>query len=215
MKKLILGVAIATSSLTFAQNTVVKEEKTLPPSPIKFGIKGGLNVSHLGIDRDSKAGFNVGAFANIPLGSSFSLQPELVYSQYGAFVKRDVTLEYDNYPRLNLGYITAPVMLQYNVSPRFYFEAGPEFGYLASAKYSVVGTANTPASSTDIKGVNKFNLGLGLGLGYYFTKNFGFNVRYTVGLTHAMKSDNDVIKNSNINPVTNNVLQLGLTYKFK
>lgn len=189
------------SSLTFAQSTT---EKALL-QPITYGIKGGLNISHLGLFENAKAGFNVGTFANIPLGNSISLQPEILYSQYGAFVERDLTMKYDNSPRTKLGYITIPVMLQYHINPKFYFEAGPEFGFLVSSKYKVLDTADSPASSKHLSGINKFNLGLGMGLGYDFTKNFGLNVRYISGITHISKN--------NLN--TNTVMQLGFTYKFK
>ena len=73
MKKLFLGAAIAMSSLTFAQ---------------QFGLKAGMNVSSLSKDASmsdtkSKIGFNAGVFMNAPLAESFSIQPELLYSQMG------------------------------------------------------------------------------------------------------------------------------------
>ena len=73
MKKLVLGAAIAMSSLTFAQ---------------QFGLKAGMNVSSLSDDatmddNKSKIGFNAGVFMNAPLAESFSIQPELLYSQMG------------------------------------------------------------------------------------------------------------------------------------
>jgi hypothetical protein len=85
MKKLILGVALTAGSLAFAQTTGSSS------SPVRFGIKGGMNASLSKDasleDQKSKIGFNAGVFANIPLASSFSVQPEVLYSQYGAKVK--------------------------------------------------------------------------------------------------------------------------------
>ncbi|MFP3599723.1 outer membrane beta-barrel protein, partial [Chryseobacterium sp. SIMBA_029] len=81
MKKLILGLAVTAGTLAFAQQT--------PSSnPVTFGVKGGMNVSSLskdsGLDdQKSKIGFNAGVFANIPVAASFSVQPEVLYSQYG------------------------------------------------------------------------------------------------------------------------------------
>lgn len=201
MKKLILGLAITASSLVFAQTTTKEIIKS--SSPVTFGVKAGLNLSHLDSFRDGKAGFNAGVFARIPLGSSFSLQTELLYSQYGAFVNEDKGVTFAK-ARLNLDYITVPVMLQYNVSPKFYVEAGPEFGLMVSNKYKLENGTSLKIS----EGLNKFNLGLGLGLGYDITKNIGFNARYVAGLTNTIKKG---YGDSN----TNSTFQLGMTYKFK
>lgn len=77
MKKLFLGIAIAVSSLTFAQ---------------QFGAKAGLNVSNVSnSELNSKAGFYGGVFMNAPLSSQFNIQPELLYNSLGA-KKGDVNL---------------------------------------------------------------------------------------------------------------------------
>lgn len=204
MKKLFLGAAVAMSSLTFAQ---------------QFGVKGGLNVSSLtkeaGLDdQGSKVGFNAGAFVNIPVASQFSIQPEILYSQYGDkfdWTENGTTYSYARH----LDYITMPVMFQYNATPSFYLEAGPEFGVLVSAKNKLKNENNASSTSWgDYKDrLNGFNIGVGLGAGYYFTPNLGINARYVAGL-------NDVSKNQTIGSLTyddntkNNVFQVGLTYKF-
>ncbi|UKB78319.1 porin family protein [Chryseobacterium sp. MEBOG07] len=198
MKKLILGLFIVAGSLAFAQ------EKTEFKSPIGFGVKAGLNLSHLNSIRTGKAGFNVGIFASIPLANSFTLQPEALYSQYGAFVPENKEVASFAQARLNLDYITVPVMLQYNVSSKFYVEAGPEFGLMVNNKFKT-------ENGTSLKfgyGLNKFNLGLGLGLGFNFSKNFGFNARYIAGLTNP-------IKKAYAESMANSTFQLGVTYKFK
>ena len=73
MKKLVLSLAVAASSLAFAQ---------------QFGVKAGVNVSSIGgnddLDQSSKVGFNAGLFMNAPLAANFSIQPELLYSSMGA-----------------------------------------------------------------------------------------------------------------------------------
>lgn len=204
MKKIFLVLSIIVGSLVLAQEKI-------PGFPITYGVKGGLNLSDTSNYWEGKAGFNVGGFVNIPLGSSFSLQPELLYSQYGAFDRGNGSVRpIPRDARVSLDYITVPVMLQYNLGPKFYFEAGPEFGYLANAKYKYEGTLDSGTErTTDIGSkMNKFNLGLGLGLGFSLYKNLGMNVRYVAGLTEAIKENQG-------KTVTNNTFQLGLTYKFK
>lgn len=201
MKKLFLGAAIAMSSLTFAQ---------------QFGIKAGMNVSSLSTeegldDQKSKIGFNAGVFMNAPLAENFSIQPELLYSQYGDKANATVAGNEYSYSR-KLDYVTLPVMFQYNATPSFYLEAGPEFGLLVSAKNKVKNetSGQTVTESDNYKDdLNGFNFGLGLGAGYYFTPNIGLTARYVAGFTDIYKSED----NSG-DAVKNNVFQVGLAYKF-
>ncbi|MBB6369925.1 porin family protein [Chryseobacterium shigense] len=208
MKKLILGLAVTASSLAFAQQAKSSS------NPVTFGVKGGMNVSSLskdeGLDdQKSKIGFNAGAFANIPIASSFSVQPEVLYSQYGE--KSEYRLGNTNYSAsTKLDYITVPVMLQYNLIPELYLEAGPEFGFMVSAKnkFKNESTGNSTTSDNYKDNLNTFNFGIGLGAGYYFTPNLGITARYVAGVT-------DIFKDNSGDAVRNNTFQVGLAYKFK
>ncbi|WP_297984491.1 porin family protein [uncultured Chryseobacterium sp.] len=207
MKKLFLGAAIAVSSLSFAQ---------------QFGIKGGMNVSSLSedaslSDQASKIGFNAGVFMNAPLAENFSIQPEVLYNDLGSKITRSTTVNGNTYSAdyaRNLGYISVPVMFQYNATPAFYLEAGPQFGFLVSAndKYKSSTNGNTNSSNIvalDKDAFNTFDFGLGLGAGYYFTPNVGLTARYVAGLTDIAKD-----RPSGSDAVKNNVFQVGLAYKF-
>ncbi|MGL6125656.1 opacity protein [Chryseobacterium artocarpi] len=209
MKKLILGLAVTAGTLAFAQ-------QTNSSNPVSFGVKGGMNVSSLskdsGLDdQKSKIGFNAGVFANIPVATSFSIQPEVLYSQYGN--KSDFTALGTKYSAsTKLDYIAVPVMFQYNALPNLYLEAGPEFGFMVSAKNKLKNESNGDSTTSDNykDNFNTFNFGIGLGAGYYFTPNLGITARYVAGLT-------DIAKNrpSGSDAVRNNVFQVGLAYKFK
>ncbi len=179
MKKLMLGLAIAVSSLTFAQ---------------QFGVKGGVNVANLGgdADGDAKVGFYGGVFMNAPIAANFSIQPEVLYSGQGS----KYTESSQDY-KTNLDYINVPVMFQYKATPEFYLEAGPQIGFLVSAKDAGI----------DIKdSVKSIDFGVGLGAGYYFYKGLGFTARYVAGFSDISESSSSSIKN--------NVFQAGLAYKF-
>ena len=195
MKKLFLGAAIAMSSLTFAQ---------------QFGIKAGMNVSSISDDgfddSKSKVGFYGGLFMNAPLAESFSIQPEVIYNNLGAKVDAGS----NSSSTLNLDYISVPVMFQYNATPQFYLEAGPEFGFLvnSSAKLTVGNNSNTTNIDTDY--FNKFNMGIGLGAGFNITNKLGINARYVAGLNDV--TDNDKWGSDANNK--NNNFQVGLAYKF-
>lgn len=192
MKKVLLGLALVSGSLAFAQNS------TSSSSPVSFGLKAGLNVASVNDDdTKAKAGLYGGFFANIPLASSFSIQPEVLYN--GAGTK----FENDSDARLNLDYISIPVMFQYNALPNLYLEAGPQFSFMINAK------AKNDLGSADVNDAFKgFDFGIGLGAGYYFTQDFGITARYVAGVS-------DIVENNPGDAIRNNVFQVGLAYKFK
>lgn len=194
MKKLFLGAALAMGSLAFAQ---------------QFGVKAGANISSVSKDTwddsKSKVGFYAGVFMNAPLATDFSIQPEVLYSQYGAKVAALGSTS----TNMNLDYITVPVMFQYNATPEFYLEAGPEFGFLVSSKFKTSGNVNN-TTEVDKDYFNTFNMGIGLGAGYYFTPNVGVTARYVAGLNDITNDDKWGKDASN----KNGAFQVGMAYKF-
>lgn len=197
MKKIFLGLALVAGTFTFAQKT---STSTASSSPVRFGVKAGLNISTLTEnDFNSKAGFYGGVFANIPVAQDFSFQPEVLYSGMGAKIKGS------NDVKVNLDYISIPLMLQYNALPNLYLEAGPQFSFLINSKLK----ANS--NSADAKDLFKsFDFGIGLGAGYYFTQNIGVTARYVAGLTDVAKNRPDLSEDK----AKNGVFQVGLAYKF-
>jgi len=192
MKKTILGIAVAISSLTFAQ-----QKTKASASPVSFGVKAGLNVASINSDdAKAKAGFYGGVFANIPVATSFSVQPEVLYNGLGAKNK-----DYSDV-KLNLDYISVPVMLQYNVLPELYLEAGPQFSFAISKK--IKGNGNSVDVDNYYKG---FDFGVGIGAGYYIVQGFGVTARFVAGAT-------DIVENNPGDAIRNNVFQVGLAYKF-
>lgn len=191
MKKLILSgiLAFGTMLAVQAQN-------------VKFGVKGGLNISKLTNTDGSKAlaGFHAGGLVNIGLNESWAIQPEVLYSSQGTKAEKGIFgLTASN--TLNLNYINVPVMVQYSIVPAFYLEAGPQVGFLTAGKVKSGGV------SVDIKdSMKSIDFGLGFGFGYKFDMGLGISGRYNFGLTNVYDSDKIDGKNS--------VAQIGLFYTF-
>ena len=166
----------------------------------KFGIKAGLNLANVtgdAEDNSSRLSFHLGGFAEIKLTDKFALQPELVYSAQGT--KIDVTgsedLVYD------LAYVNIPVMAKFYATKQFSLEAGPQIGFLTSAKMKYDG------DSEDVKdNFETTDFGFNFGAGYNFTENISAGLRYNLGLSNIADSTSSEINNS--------VWSLSVGYKF-
>lgn len=213
MKKLILPIAVLMFGLSHAQET---EKKESSKSDIKVGVKFGMNVSTIagdGENIDPAVAFHGGAVVEFPVSEKFSVQPELVYSMQGA--KSSGILEVDGTPynvkeHLKLSYLNIPVMAKYYVTPEFSVLAGPQLGFLTSAKDKIKfddGEGNSGSDNVDVKDVFKsIDVAFGFGLGYSFIKQINAEIRYNVGLSN-IADDGD----SNMQ---NNVLQVSLGFRF-
>lgn len=162
---------------------------------VKFGVKGGLNVSTIRIndlDVDPRLGFHFGGVAELKLGDRLSLQPEVLYSQFGA----ENTNE-----KLKIDYISIPIMAKYFIVDGFSFEAGPQFSFLANDELMVSGIVGTGALNPQVE---SFDLALNLGMGYQFDGGMFFQARYNLGLSNVQSNPD----------VKNGALQLSLGFQF-
>ena len=170
---------------------------TISAQNVTFGAKAGLNFASMTGDDadglDGRTSFHLGVTAEIEMSDTFSIQPELLYSGQGYNADGDVTGKVD--------YINLPVMAKFYVADGISLEAGPQIGFLASAKADVDG------ESTDIKDLLKStDFALNLGAGYKLDSGLNFGLRYSMGLTDVPDGDSDGFKHS--------VLQLSVGYNF-
>lgn len=173
----------------------------------KFGAKVALNIASLTGDVDnpsSLVGFQIGGFAEFKISEKFAIQPELMYSAQGG--KESYNQEgFEVEGTTKLGYINIPIMAKYYVAKSFSLEAGPQIGFLMSAKAEM--KAAGESLSVDVKDeVESVDFGLNFGAGYDFTENLSAGLRYNLGLANAAKADNTDVKNS--------VFSISVGYKF-
>ncbi len=163
-----------------------------------IGIKGGLNVFNIeGANfngYDSKIGLNLGLLGHFHLNEQFALQPELVYSGQGAKFMSGGTET-----NLNLDYINVPVLLQYMFDNGFRIQAGPQVGFLVSAKQK------NSATTDVIDNFKTVDFGIGLGVSYiHVPTGFGVDARYNHGLSNILEVSS--------NEAYNRGFQLGVFY---
>lgn len=186
---------------------------------VKYGVKGGLNISNFsgdteGVDLKSRFGFNVGGFVEIKISEKFALQPEVLYSTQGATFE-NVGAEvngtfYTGDIDFNLAYINVPVMFKYYAAEKFSVEAGPQIGFLTSAKSKTKLDGFSGSNELDAKdSFESIDFGLNLGAGYDFTENFSIGARYNLGLSNIAKTEVD-----DDTKLHNGVFSFSVAYKF-
>lgn len=163
---------------------------------INFGVKGGINIANINGENtsnlESVAAFNFGLMSEIPISEKFSFQPEVMFSGQGySFEGSDGNI-------IALNYLNVPLMGKYYLTKGLSLEAGPQFGFLLSAKNE----------GTDVKDSFKtFDFGVNVGLGYKLNNGLNFGARYNLGLTNI----NDL---SGSGKNRNGVIQLSIGYFF-
>ncbi|WP_300569033.1 porin family protein [Flavobacterium sp.] len=185
MKKVLLSaVAIFAFGFANAQET-------------KFGVKAGLNMANLTgdvEDNSMKVGFHVGGFAEIKISDKFAVQPELLYSTQGT--------KFDG-GSYDFNYLNIPVMAKFFATEQFSIEAGPQIGFLMSAKINP-----DNGDSVDVKDeLKSMDFGLNFGLGYDFTENFSAGARYNFGFSNIIDAEDS-------GELKNGVISVSVGYKF-
>lgn len=176
--------------LVFSFGLAQKKSSATNSKKFTFGVKAGGNINHIsGNDAQRnikmKISFHGGIFANYKLNQKMRVQMESSYQHFATNMnyKADTLVK----GKWTLNHIAIPVFFQYEFIPNFYAETGPELDIILAGKQILFDTRNyNIQKEADFKKtgyVKSLSFGWALGAGYYFTPNFGVNLRYTMGLT--------------------------------
>lgn len=175
-----------------------------------YGVKGGVNFSNMSSDgfeeNNSRTGFNLGFFAEIPVSDRISIQPEVLYATQGTeatgvFAGQSYKGEYQ------LDYVQVPLIAKFYVVDGLAIEAGPSFNFLAQEEYEFDNGVSEIEMDSDL--ANTFEFGGAVGASYKFNNGFLISGRYTQGFTDVYDDNNwgdDAIKNNGV--------QLGVGFVF-
>lgn len=131
--------ATTTSSTTTTTSYSTSSSASPSGTGVKFGIRGGINLSNISRDGDSdfssgsKTGFNAGVFVDLPLGSVLSIQPEVQFSQKG-FKSTGTYLGTPVEYKQTTNFIEVPLLAKIKPTTNFGILVGPQFSFLASTK---------------------------------------------------------------------------------
>jgi len=191
MKKLLsMAVALFAATTMFAQT----EDGTFTLQP-----KVGMTIANSTNDNTSaKVGFIGGVEAGYQFDKHFAFTMGVNYAQYGCKIENTDL-------KMNMDYITVPILANYYVCQGLAIKAGlePAFKVSASYKYPDLPYDIDEVLPSDIGGAKAVILSIPVGASYEY-KNVVLDARYNIGVTDAI--DNLSSKNSAF------VLTLG--YKF-
>ncbi|MDO7848284.1 porin family protein [Hymenobacter sp. M29] len=157
---------------------------------IRYGLKAGVSLARQ-TDLDitgarNKVGATAGLMADAALSEKFSLHPELLFSQKGQRFEGSGPGGYSYSYQFRSNYLDLPVLLRLKLNS-FFVEAGPQVGYLLSAKGTETrssSTLPTPVSNTydTTEGLRRFDVGFVVGVGYQLRERWELSARYNVGI---------------------------------
>lgn len=150
----------------------------------RFGFQIGMNLSNMNFNAVDPApavksnaswqtGITFGFQLKVPLAKKLLLQPEYSFSQRNG---SDLSIP----AGYTINYFSLPVLLNYQLSRRFYILAGPQFEITTSATTTTNGETTTITHNVEERGI-----GVAGGLEFTLIKSVFIAARYYQGLNHV------------------------------
>jgi hypothetical protein len=176
-------------------------------------IRGGAALSNLKykVESDNRARMTWfgGLVANFELQEQFFVRTELSYSKRG--YQRPATATATK-GTISYNYLSIPLLAGYQPVKNLSIMAGPELGYMLSAK------AKDDINSSDIMGFvqNRFSVDANAGVSWSLTPELMLDAHFLIGLTSLYRviyTDANGVDTGAGRDGFNRVLQVGLLYK--
>ncbi len=179
MKKIILSALaiVAFTSVTMAQG-------------FHLGVKAGANLGKIdGVSFKDQfnLGYQLGAFAEIGISKSFGIQPEILFSQTETTVTDEPLSGLTSHEKIQLNYLSVPVLLRLNASKLLTFHVGPQFSVLTNNHKTTGGNVVDAFKGGDLAMVAGAQVNLGA-LKLYGRYNIGLNNINDVGSQEKWKN---------------------------
>lgn len=174
---------------------------------VSVGIAAGLNESRFHFANPNygtslEPGLYAGVTGARAFGSHWTLRADLLYSEEGT---RETLVGGNGSGYTRYDYLDIPVLLQFRPFPGFFVEAGPQLGFLLSARETFDGVSDDLRQDT-----HPIEISTCIGVGYEFRgrlPRLGVEARFAPGLTEL----NSIQDNGSA--IHSQVWSLGLAYR--
>lgn len=168
----IVGLLLFVSSTLFSQG-------------LTFGIKAGANMGKItghSFKDEYNLGYHAGAFLTIG-GKKWAIQPEVLFNQVNTDTATSFSqiTGFNNVGKIQLHYLSIPILINYNISNILALQFGPQFGILMDQNKSLTQNGKDAFKSGD------FSLAAGLQLKLLKFRVYG---RYVGGTTDVNNLSN-------------------------
>ena len=128
---------------------------TASAQKLHVGIKGGANINKLtgkSFDDQFSFGYHVGGFFSVGLGKKFAIQPEVLFNQINVDTSSNYSTVYqfNKVSKVQLKYLSIPIMLNYKPVKYLTLQAGPQFGILTNKSKTLVQNGKDAFKSGDL-----------------------------------------------------------------
>ncbi len=154
---------------------------------LTFGIKAGANMGKItghSFKDEYNLGYHAGAFVTIG-GKKWAIQPEVLFNQVNtdtATSFNEIT-GFNNVSKIQLHYLSIPILLNYNISNILALQFGPQFGILMDQNKSLTQNGKDAFKSGD------FSLAAGLQLKLLKFRVYGRFVGGTTDVNNISSND--------------------------
>lgn len=151
---------------------------------VKFGVRAEATQYYTletGGGIDLSPGVNVGVLANLPITDQIAIQPEVLFS----LISIQTSVDESNYVKSSIGSILVPLMFNFNFGSndrKFMLNLGGYSNYGLSQNTKVIQLGKTVREGSVDLGNDRFDYGLGVGLGVKFNNKLMIEARSFYGM---------------------------------
>uniref|UniRef100_UPI0039A5B3CC porin family protein n=1 Tax=Ornithobacterium rhinotracheale TaxID=28251 RepID=UPI0039A5B3CC len=190
---------------------------------VEYGLKVGYTNSNARWDLPkvaeygpSTSGYLFGVFAEIPLYTNLTLQPELNYNKTG-YKSDGINEQKGGWAKTTRENLSLPLMLKYYFYNGLNVQLGPQFDYFIDSKLNEQWLVNREMTAREVNYnyvMSKFNVGAVVGLGYKLPMGLSFDARYNYGLTNFMKPKEALKAEEPTDTFKSDVFSFSVGYQF-
>ena len=153
---------------------------------LHIGFKGGANINKLtgkSFDDQFSFGYHVGGFFSAGLGKKFAIQPEILFNQINVDTSSSFSTVYqfNKVDKVQLKYLSIPILLNYKPIKFITLQAGPQFGILTNKSKTLLQNGKEAFKTGDLSILAGAQVNI---------SHINIYARYAVGLSNLNDIDN-------------------------
>ncbi|MBK8610465.1 MAG: PorT family protein [Chitinophagaceae bacterium] len=151
-----------------------------------IGVKGGANINKItgqSFSDQFSYGYHLGGFFSVGLGKKFSIQPEILFNQVNIDTSGQFSAVYkfNQVDKVQLRYLSVPILLNYKPVKYLTLQAGPQFGVLMNKSKTLLENGRDAFKAGDFSMLGGAQVNIG---------HLNIYGRYAIGLSNLNDIDN-------------------------